>query len=751
MYKYAQVIIQFATLPEIDRFFTYEIPEAFRPHIRVGQRVKVPFGNHNAPQVGYVAFLLEEIEELGYTTKPLMGLVDEAPIINSKQWEIIHFMVMYYGTSFAAAIDAVLPPGLNAKPFSLEEEETYVALTPDTKEVTLYTLQNQHKKTFEKQRLLLNYLKEKGPIRQRDLKTQEEVSLSSLKTLEQKGLIRVFKAPLSFRPDPIAEEKFKILNSEQSAAKERLVQKIRAGEYGVFLLKGVTGSGKTEVFLYAIREVIESGGQVIVMVPEIALTKQTLERFQERFGNQVALTHSRMTPKERQRLYAKVARGEVTIVIGPRSAIFMPFTHLKMVVIDEAHEASYKSEMNPKYHAIDVALKRMQSEEGVVLLATATPSLESYYKVQIGEYEELVLKSRVGEATLPEVQMVDMRLELREGNNQAISRALHQGILETLERGHQVMLLINRRGHSTFINCRNCGYVIKCHHCDVSMTYHRSRQQLECHYCGHKEKIPETCPGCGSSHIKFFGSGTEKIEEYLEKYFHAYGIGRMDLDTTGGKDGHTVILEAFRKREINLLVGTQMIAKGHDFPAVGLVGIVSADMSLYMQDFRSNERTFQLLTQAMGRAGRSHIKGKVIIQSYNPEHSVLEAIRLNAGEAFYKEELANRKLLEYPPYGHIFTVMVTGKSEKEVIRSISLLGNYYRHYAQRAKTDFRIIGPSVATIGKLVDEYRWRIIIVSDNREKLLVYGRYCLTRFEEQEKIKTVKMQWDIDPLTML
>ena len=751
MYKYAQVIIQFATLPEIDRFYTYGLPEELRSLVQIGQRVKVPFGPHNAPQIGYVARLLGEREELGYEVKTLLSLVDEEPILNSKQWEMIHFMVEYYGTSYAAAIDAVVPPGLSAKPFSNREEVIFIALTTDEKALSLYRAQNQHKKSFQKQQALLDYLKAEGPIRQKDLKQHTEVSASSLKTLEQKGLIHLFRAPSYVRPDAIQEDKFKVLNEAQEKAKATLVTCIQEGKYGAFLLKGITGSGKTEVFLYAIREVITSGGQVIVLVPEIALTKQTLERFEERFGNQVALTHSRMTPKERQQLYRKVAKGEVSIVIGPRSAVFMPFNHLKMVVVDEEHEASFKSEMSPKYHAIDIAQKRMKSEEGVLLLATATPSLESYYKVQCGEYKELILNQRIGKAILPEVQLVDMRLELRDGNNQAISRILHQSILETLQKGQQVMLLINRRGHSTFINCRKCGYVMKCHHCDVSMTYHRASQLLECHYCGHKQKVPETCPACGSSYIRFFGSGTEKIEEYLEKHFNNYGIGRMDLDTTSGKEGHSAILEAFKTRKINLLVGTQMIAKGHDFPEVGLVGIISADMALYMQDFRSNERTFQLLTQAMGRAGRSHIKGKVIIQTYNPEHSVLEAIKANAQEAFYVQELANRKLLGYPPYGHLFTVMGTGKSESEVIRSMGILGDYYRHYAQRAKTDFHIIGPTVATIGKLVDEYRWRIIIISDNREKLLVYGRYCLERFKEKEKIKTMKIQWDIDPLTLL
>ena len=443
--------------------------------------------------------------------------------------------------------------------------------------------------------------------------------------------------------------------------------------------------------------------------------------------------------------------GEISIVIGPRSAVFMPLPRLKLIVVDEAHDASYKSEVDPKYHAIDVAKQRMAYNQGQVLLATATPSLETYHEVKEGHYDLLKLSSRIGQATLPEVEIIDMRLELANGNNSVISHRLLVAIEETVKVDKQVMLLINRRGHSTFVNCRSCGYVIKCKHCDVSMTYHSSTQSLQCHYCGKSMPVPEICPECDSKRIRFFGNGTEKIEAFINERFSAYGVGRMDTDTTTGKEGHRKILEAFRRKEMHILIGTQMIAKGHDFPEVTLVGILSADASLFMQDFRSNERTYQLLTQTMGRAGRGENKGKVMIQTYNPDHLVMEVIKHNQQNFFYEQELANRKLMSYPPYTHIFSVLITGGDEGEVIRMSHILSQYFRYYSEKGQNHFRVIGPSSAVISKIGDEYRWRLLILGEMRDKLLIYGKYCLNKFYTHEVISGIKVQWDIDPLSMI
>ncbi len=752
MHKYAQVIIHFATTTEIDRVFTYKIEENLKDKVQLGHRVKVPFGRYNALQIGYVTAIMKEIEPVGYPLKAIAEVVECEPVLAPMQLDIAKFIVNYYGTSFAAAIDAVLPPGLSQKPFEMKADlEEYIVLTEDDYKVHAYMDQNSHKKTFSRQKYLLEYLLIHRKVLQKELENMPQVSRSSLKTLLQNELIIKIQEEKKRVQDVICYDAFKTLSEEQVRAKNSIIDTLNNKKYRTVLLQGITGSGKTEVFLYAIKEVIETGGTALVLVPEIALTKQTLERFQERFGSRVALTHSRMTPKERQRLYIKAKKGELSVVIGPRSAVFIPFENLRLIVIDEEHESTYKSESMPKYHAIDIAQMRMKREKGVVLLASATPSLETYYHCQSGVYDKVTLDQRIGSAILPEVITVDMRLELRQGNNGVISQKLYEAIQDTLNLGQQVMLLINRRGHSSFINCRSCGYIIKCDHCDVSMTYHLASRTLECHYCGKKLPVPHICPACKSKHIRFLGNGTEKVEEYLTEHFESYGIGRMDLDTTTGKTGHSKILDDFGQRKINLLIGTQMIAKGHDFKDVTLVGIISADLSLYMQDFRSNERTFQLITQAMGRAGRGDTKGKVIIQTYNPEHIVLERIKSSAGELFYQEELKNRELMGYPPFANVFTVLITGENEQQVIEAAHTLTQYYRHYSQKGKGVFRVVGPSVAVISKVADEYRWRIIILSEDREKLLIYGKYCLQKFNTIEVHESIKIQWDINPLSMM
>lgn len=749
---YAQIIIQFATVSEIDRPFTYEVAPEISSRIRIGQRVKVPFGRGNHLQIGYVVKLMEEVEEVGYRLKQITTLVDEEPILDERQMELTVFIAKHYATSYAAAIDVVLPPGLKDGPIKSNDiYEKRVRLTRDEVKLKVYYHTNAHKQSFSKQKWIIEYLQAHPHMLYKQLIALPEVSTSSLKTLEKNRLIDIEETKVVYKPDPICEESFKPLNEEQARAVEYLKVLNETNRYETILLEGVTGSGKTEVFLHAIRQVLTQGGTALVLVPEIALTDQTLRRFKERFGNRVALSHSRMSAKERQILYMKAKNNEVSIIIGPRSAVFMPLVNLKLIVIDEAHESSYKSETTPKYHAIDIAQKRMMQNTGQVLLATATPSIESYAASRRGEYGLLTLNHRIGEAVLPEVEIVDMRLEIQKGNNTVLSQTLYQAIKEALERDGQVMLLLNRRGYATFINCRSCGHVVKCDHCDVSMTYHANDQTLQCHYCGKTTKVPEVCPECGSKYIRFMGSGTEKVEAYLNECFGEYGVARMDMDTTSGKEGHQKILTAFRNKEVRLLIGTQMIAKGHDFPSVTLVGVLSADLSLFMQDFRSNERTYQLLTQAMGRAGRGRDKGKVVIQTYNPDHLVMEVIKNNAQEAFYQQELANRKSLGYPPYTHIFSLLVTGTDEGEVIRTIQLLSQYYRFYSNKGQSLFRVIGPTSAVISKIGDEYRWRLLAMGDEREKLLIYGKFCLEKFYNKEKMNGVKLQWDVDPLAML
>ena len=746
---YAQVIINFAKTQEIDRLFTYSVPYTLLPKVQIGSRVKVPFGQGNHTQIGYVIHLSSNPPEEHYRIKPIVSLFDEIPVFNEEQIEIAKFLVNYYGCSFAMALEVMLPPGMSKKPYSsFEEAETYITLNIKPEVLKSYIASKAHMKSFNKQRAILMLFLIQASISLEDLKKSNEVSPSSLSTLIKNGILRKEEKLIGFRKDPIHYEYFKKLNLEQTYAKDQLLAAIGANRYEGVLLQGITGSGKTEVFLYAICKVLEEGGSAIVLVPEIALTRQTLMRFKERFGNVVALTHSRMNQTERLRLYEQVRKGQIKVVIGPRSAVFMPMQNLKLIVVDEEHETTYKSETTPKYHAIDVARMRMIRNRGVLILASATPSLESYYEMKRDRLKLIELTQRVGNATLPEIEIVDMRKELKNGNMQIMSHTLHEAIERTVRGGNQVMLLLNRRGHSTFVNCRSCGFVVKCKHCDIAMTYHRQSSSLECHYCGLKEPIPSMCPACGSKHIRFFGSGTEKVEEYLNKHFKPYGIGRMDFDTTTGKEGHNKVLEAFQNHEFNILVGTQMIAKGHDFKDVTLVGIIAADQALYIQDFRSEERTYQLITQALGRAGRGDKKGEVVIQTYNPEHFVLEKIKFRQQQAFYEEELKIRKMLGYPPYTHLFSLTVLGRNEKEVIQMVHTLKYYYEYYNKKGL--FRIVGPSAAAISRIADEYRWQLILVGEDREKLLLYGKYCLNKFINRENTGTIKINWDIDTISM-
>ncbi len=746
---YAQVIINFAKTQEINRLFTYSVPYTLLPKVQIGSRVKVPFGQGNHTQIGYVIHLSSNPPEEHYRIKPIVSLFDEIPVFNEEQIEIAKFLVNYYGCSFAMALEVMLPPGMSKKPYSsFEEAETYITLNIKPEVLKSYIASKAHMKSFNKQRAILMLFLIQASISLEDLKKSNEVSPSSLSTLIKNGILRKEEKLIGFRKDPIHYEYFKKLNLEQTYAKDQLLAAIGANRYEGVLLQGITGSGKTEVFLYAICKVLEEGGSAIVLVPEIALTRQTLMRFKERFGNVVALTHSRMNQTERLRLYEQVRKGQIKVVIGPRSAVFMPMQNLKLIVVDEEHETTYKSETTPKYHAIDVARMRMIRNRGVLILASATPSLESYYEMKRDRLKLIELTQRVGNATLPEIEIVDMRKELKNGNMQIMSHTLHEAIERTVRAGNQVMLLLNRRGHSTFVNCRSCGFVVKCKHCDIAMTYHRQSSSLECHYCGLKEPIPSMCPACGSKHIRFFGSGTEKVEEYLNKHFKPYGIGRMDFDTTTGKEGHNKVLEAFQNHEFNILVGTQMIAKGHDFKDVTLVGIIAADQALYIQDFRSEERTYQLITQALGRAGRGDKKGEVVIQTYNPEHFVLEKIKFRQQQAFYEEELKIRKMLGYPPYTHLFSLTVLGRNEKEVIQMVHTLKYYYEYYNKKGL--FRIVGPSAAAISRIADEYRWQLILVGEDREKLLLYGKYCLNKFINRENTGTIKINWDIDPISM-
>ncbi len=503
------------------------------------------------------------------------------------------------------------------------------------------------------------------------------------------------------------------LTREQAEALEKIAQAIDRREHIRFLLYGVTGSGKTEVYIRAVERTIGQGRTAIVLVPEISLTPQMIERFSAVFGEeQIAIVHSRMTQTKRYEQWQRIRSGQVRIVIGARSAVFAPLQDLGLIVIDEEHESTYKSDFTPKYDAIEVALKRLadRANRGVLLLGSATPSVATFSRAADGIYQLLPMRSRYNEMELPEVTVVDMRTELREGNRSMLSRTMVSQMQEQLDAGRQVMLLQNRRGYSTFVSCRECGHVAVCPECGLSLTYHRANRKLVCHYCGHEEEIPQVCPECGSRYIRYFGSGTEKVEETVREMFPEYVTDRIDLDSVSRKGELNRRLKAFGKGQTNILIGTQMIAKGLDFRNVGMVGIVAADLSLNIPDYRSPERTFQLITQAAGRAGRGSIRGKVVIQTYNPEHYAIGFSAAQNYDGFFAEELEFRRLMSYPPFSDMIQVLITAKSFEEASEGAK---SWHDRLKQRLPAEQRqnVFMPQQAYLSKIRDIYRFSLVI----------------------------------------
>ncbi len=503
----------------------------------------------------------------------------------------------------------------------------------------------------------------------------------------------------------------RILTPEQKNAIMLIEPSIKNQEHKVFLIHGVTSSGKTEVYMQVIEACVAQGKTAIMLVPEISLTPQTIERFIGRFGTEhIAVLHSKLSLGERYDEWMRIRKGEVKIVVGARSAVFAPLTNIGAIVLDEEHEMTYKSDMTPKYDAIEVAIKRAKKNHAIVILGSATPSLVSTYKAEKGEYHKIILKQRFNKTPLPFVEIIDMRDELKRGNKSIFSVSLYQEMKKTLDEKKQIILFLNRRGYSTFVSCRSCGYVMKCRECGISLTYHKSRNEAICHFCGYREKIPIVCPECKGKYIKYFGTGTEKVEEVTKELFPEYTVDRLDLDTTTKKGSIDTILNSFRKGKTNILIGTQLVAKGLDFTNVGLVGIVSSDITLNVPDFRSSERTFQLITQAAGRAGRGEIRGKVLIQSYNPEHYSIIAAAEHDYETFYQAESMIRKQIGYPPYSDLIQVVLSSEKEQEAYEKCRQAAS---DFIQNAGTDEGryVFGPQAAPMNKVKGLYRYQLLI----------------------------------------
>lgn len=588
-----------------------------------------------------------------------------------------------------------------------------------------------------------------------DLAKLVDTTTASIKSLEKRGYIsleeiEIFRDPLE--GELFIESKNLKLNQDQSQALNDIIQSIEKEKHEIFLLYGVTASGKTEVYMQAIGKMLEKGKGSIVLVPEISLTPQTVFRFASRFGKRVTVLHSKMSLGERYDQWRRIKSGQADIVVGARSAIFAPMPNLGLIVIDEEHETSYKQDDTPRYHAREVAIKRAEITNAVVVLGSATPSLESFYKATRKEYRLLNLPTRIDDVKMPPVEVVDMRLELTQKKNRSIfSQSLRSAIEDRLAREEQVILFLNRRGFSTFILCRECGYVAKCRNCDISLTYHSSGESLICHHCNHHERVPQVCPNCKGNYIRHFGTGTQKVEEETHKAFPEASIERMDVDTTTRRGAYKRILEAFKEREIDILIGTQMLAKGLDFPNVTLVGVISADTAINLPDFRAGERTFDLLTQVAGRSGRGQAGGEVIIQTYNPEHYSILSAQDHDYRSFYRQEITNRELLLYPPFSHFARILLRGLSENTTMKTTEVLESILRSYQEANFPELEILGPSPAPLAKIKNFYRWQILLKSPDPIEIGKLVNMAFEKLPSQITKGEVDVIIDMDPMTIL
>jgi len=715
---YAKIILGMSN-SQIDKMFDYEIPFEMLDKIETGMRVKVPFGGGNNLEEGYVVDICEHTDVPEEKIKLIHSIVDKFSLLDKDMTDMAWWMKKRYLATFSSCLRTLLPAGADLKN---TVKSVFIA---DRIKAETFVEKNKGKVKFEGQVKVLEYLLECENEEEPVLRNKLKINVSPVNTLEKNGLV-YFDKTRRIRKDSIVVPEYKKLklNDRQQYAINRI---LNGDNSKPFLLFGITGSGKTEVYLQFIEKLIEEGKQAIVLVPEISLTPLMVERFKGRFGDRAAATHSRMSAGERLDVFLKAKYGEIDVVIGPRSAVFMPFENLGAIIIDEEHDDSYRSDVTPKYEAVEAAIFRCTQKGAKLILGSATPSVRSYHKALNGEYTLLTLEERAGGGELPKCEIVDMRLELEQGNRSVISRSLYAEIKEKLSQKKQIMLFINRRGASTFVSCRKCGHVMMCSSCNVSYKYHSDGNFLMCHYCGKKEAVPKVCPECGSKYIKYFGAGTQRIEDEINRLFPSARVLRMDFDTTAGKNGHLKILEKFKNHEADVLIGTQMIAKGHDFSDVDLVGIVAADLSLNTADYTGTEKTFQLITQTAGRAGRQNGQGKVIIQTYQPDNFAVQAASKHDYVSFFEQEIQLRSMMNYPPFGYVYTLLASGKDENRAAEAIAVLGDIFR---RNNEDGYVILGPSEALISKIKDEYRFRLMIKGNDDEKMREYTEKCLGLF---------------------
>ncbi|MFL1995246.1 primosomal protein N' [Lysinibacillus irui] len=798
----AEVIVDVSTY-HVDRPFDYQVPPEWESVIELGCRVKVPFGPRNV--LGFIVGLKHETDVPLNKLKGITQILDMEPALTEEMLQMAKWLKNNTICYEIDALQVMLPSALRAKyekiiklqknqtlpeevqpifgkrqqvNFKEFEREGLLPLLKQLVAENIVTIENVVKQQGNvkeirmvqitadqqlveralgqssravKQRLLLQWMcQHLGEILSpQQICDEAGVSLSVLEAVIDKGAAQFIQEEV-FR-DPFTKEVSRTqalqLTDEQQVALQAINTAMEEQTAETFLLHGITGSGKTEVYLQAIQKVLNDGKEAIMLVPEISLTPQMTERFRSRFGEMVAVMHSGLSVGEKYDEWRKIQQGKVKVVVGARSAIFAPFTNIGLIILDEEHESTYKQEDSPRYHARDVAIWRSEFYKCPIILGSATPALESFARAKKGVYTLLSLKQRALHQALPTVYIADMREELRQGNRSMFSQSLIEAIRVRLEKKEQMVLFLNRRGYSSFVLCRDCGTVVQCPNCDISLTYHRTTEKLKCHYCGYEEHVPQICPQCQSDHIRYFGTGTQKVEEEIYKLFPEARVLRMDVDTTKHKGAHEEILETFGAGQADILLGTQMIAKGLDFPNITLVGVLSADTSLHLPDYRAAERTFQLLTQVSGRAGRHDKPGEVIIQTYTPEHYAIELAKTQDYEPFYEREMFLRRRSSYPPYYFVALIQL---SHEDVMMAAEYAGRVADWLRENLSNQVAIIGPTTASIARLQNRYRYQCLIKYKIEPNLIPVLQRLLAMYRAEWIKQGILMTVDLDPSTI-
>ena len=742
----AEIIIN-RTAKRLNRTFDYKVPIELEELIMIGSTVLVPFGKSSTLEEGYVVGIKEN------TTYEVKEIVKIKHNLTEKQIELAKWMAKQYFCNISDCIKQMLTPGTKSKKAEKNVQDktiNVVYLKKDIDEIQFDIEMGKIKS--EKQKKILQFLKNNEGATVPEIELFTDGSRAIVKTLEKNGYVEIIEKKIE--RNPLANKKIEKtenlkLTDEQQSAYNKVALNITTNSYEQFLLYGVTGSGKTEVYLQLIGKALEQDKTAIVLVPEISLTPQMIDRFISRFNkDEIAVLHSKLSIGERYDEWNKIKEGKAKIIIGARSAIFAPTENIGIIIIDEEHDSSYKSEAIPKYDAKEIAKKIAKENNCPLVLGSATPDLVTYYKARQGKINLLELTKRANNSKLPKVEIVDLKMELANGNRSMLSVKLHDKIEQNLKEKRQTILFLNRRGFSTFIMCRECGYTVKCKNCNISMTYHKTENKLKCHYCGYEENVVTICPECHSDKIRYFGTGTQKLEQEINKIFPEASTIRMDIDTVTKKNSHEEILNKFKDENIDILIGTQMVVKGHHFPNVTLVGVIAADSSLNIDDYRANERTFQILTQVAGRAGREQLDGNVVIQTYNPDNFSVICAQKQDYEMFYNTEIALREQLKYPPFCDIILIGFNSLSEKEIIDASTKIYNYLK--TNLNGQEFNVLKPMPSPIDKIQNRYRWRIIIKGNMTEVANNVLNTCLRKFYNSN-YKNTRVSVDVNPNNMI